>query len=210
MIKSEKMSTIKILSPDDDVKHILFDLFKIDKTFNRNLNLTNNEVDQKIEMLLSGIESNKIFVCVQLTDDGKPINLITSSPLTRIQGWVLGLVKISQSTNHFYKTCKIIAPCHDFLISYMESLGYYKFWVMGPDKELEIRWHYMRKVSSVFSRYNSYDEIVIKKGTLSGVAAFDLGRNIDYNNDIVVKLMSLESKVRRQLLGLENYKFSRI
>lgn len=164
------------------------------------------QIQTWLESVDKDVTGGTCLMSAGFDDNHHIINFMTGYTLHRIAGWYLGYVKIRDVTNHFYNTAAIIKEANDQLILEMENRGYYKFWVIGPYRELEIRFSIMGRVSTVFSRYTSYEEQIIPRGTRSSIAAWN--SYIHPEHDSVVKMMVLRNEYRKQYLQLPQFLMS--
>lgn len=197
----QQQITARLISPRSEY-------YKFKKLFEANPKFGNEKIsadkfDSWVEDIDQQIKKGKCLLSAGFDQENNLVSFVTGFPLFAISGWMLGIVKIGQPKNHFYDTAQIITVANDFLINHMENLGFYKFWVIGPYRELEMRFNIMPKVSPIFARYQSFEEEVIKKGTRSKVKVWDFYLNND--EDVVVKMMVLKNQYRKQFLNLENF-----
>jgi len=97
-----------------------------------------------------------------------------------------------------------ILPTFVELCKTMENKKYYKFWISNTEE-------FLNKVSAEFQsdnfmkRYKWYDEDIIPVGKQSKFAAYNLNRNINYTNEIVVRIFVLSQQERIELFRELNY-----
>lgn len=180
------------------------DILKSMYDFNNNINgikLSVDEISAWCDAIMRGVKEGTKQVAVNFDNLGEPLAMIVGHEKPNVNGWILGLVKVSRPTNHYNKSALIIAPALDLVINFMESKGYYKYWAINPKDKVDIRFKIMRK-HSVLHRYDAYDEMIIPAGKSSGVKIWDSNRKIHPTEDMTVKLFALRQEFRLPLLKL--------
>ena len=173
--------------------------------FNPNINgvkLSDSEITSWCEAVMVGIKEGTKQVAVNFDSQGEPLAMILSHEKPLINSWVHGLSLIRQPTKHYNKSAPILAPALDLMMNLMESKKYYKYWAINPGAKLDIRFNIMRKYSTTLHRYNSYDEMIIPAGQVSGVRVWDIHRRIHHTLDMTVRLYVLRQEYRLPLLKL--------
>ena len=173
--------------------------------FNNNhsgIKLSEDEITEWCKTIMVGVKEGTKQVAVNFDDLGNPMALVVGHEKPNINGWMHGLSIIRQPTNHYNKSAPILAPALDLMMNLMESKGYYKYWAISSKAKLDIRYKIMCNYSSTLHRYDSYDEMTIPSGQLSGVKMWDMHRRINPTMDTTVKLYVLRQEYRLPLLKL--------
>lgn len=173
--------------------------------FNHNhsgIKLSQDEITEWCKAAMFGIKEGTKQVAVNFDSLGEPLAMVLSHEKYNINGWMHGLSIIRRPTNHYNKSASILAPALDLMMNFMESKGYYKYWAISSKAKLDIRYKIMCNYSSTLHRYDSYDEMIIPAGQLSGVKMWDIHRRINHTMDMAVRLYVLRQEYRLPLLKL--------
>jgi hypothetical protein len=191
------MNTVRFITSDevDLIRH----LYSIDR---RSVGV--EFTDEKINNIVKGtrdlIDKNLCCVPMVFNEENIPIGMYLGYKVPRVAGWVVGLTKVLNSTNHFNITAPMLAPALDMLLERMESDGYYKWWMGAPESWHNIRNKIMRRHSPMLDRYTWYDEMVIPRGEWAGVQLYDWYTSKCEWSDITVRMFSLKQKHRVEIL----------
>lgn len=196
------MNTAKFITIDE--LHYIKMLFSKDSR-SVGVELSEQKIDEMIERLKIRLQAGTAYIAMSFDEDENPLCMYVGTTLPRIGGWFIGLTKVLESTNHFNKTAPIIAQALELLILKMESMGYFKFWMVAPEKHHNIRNKIIKKHSAAANRYVWYDEAIAPKGQLTGIDAFDVYRNICHWSDVLVRMFVLKQEHRIEILKQQNH-----
>ncbi len=164
-----------------------------------------NIINNVKQRMLDGIT----HVVVVFDENNNPVVSCHAFEIPQLLAWRWNGLSSVLGHHHYNKTAAIVAPAQDLMMSFMESKGYYKFWSANRESAHNIRHKIMCKHSTLLSRYNYYDELIIPKGQLSGIPLYDAGLTSAHQDDLLVRMFVLDQKYRvekfRQL-GTEGYR----
>lgn len=194
-----------VLVKPEEVETCINELFGED---NKVFRVTKDSQDQVniVKMIRKAMNEDVSVMTAIVDDNNKFVAMYVGYKFPTLKGWIVGLTKVAGQHNHFKKSAEIMAPALDLLINEMEKDGYYKFWMTSPEQHHNIRNTIMKKYSRTLSRYQWFDEEVIKKGTHSPTRIFNAWGStaIDWT-DMVVRLFVLDQNERVNHLRKENH-----
>lgn len=198
----DTMNTTRFITPDE------IDYLRVTYAVGRTaLGMVITEDVQ--EKFLSNTKQKMIeglmHVAVVFDDDIKPIASYQAYEVPQLLAWRWNGLSSIAKHSHYNKTAPIIAPALDMIVNLMESKGYYKFWSLNKESAHNIRYKIMCKHSTLLSRYNCYDELIIPKGKTSGIPLFDASRPAAPDCDLLVRLFVLDQKHRVEHLRKHGY-----
>lgn len=190
-------NTFRFLKSDE--VGMIKELYTIDPR-NMGVKLTPEEIYNMSMRLANKIDKGFCKVLMMFDENNQPAAMYVGFELVKISGWYIGLTKVKTSASHFSTTAKLLSPGLSYLIEYMESKGYYKFWMAAPESWHNMRNMVMRKYCPTMARYHWFDEMIIPKGQKANVAAFDAIRPVCNWSDILVRMFSLKQEERIKIL----------
>lgn len=200
------MNTTRFIRPDE------IDYLRVTYAVGRTVHgmvLTSEAQEKFISNTKQKMLEGWMHVAVVFDDDNKPIASYQAYEIPQLLAWRWnGLSSVAKHL-HYNKTAPIIAPAFNMIVSLMESRGYYKFWSLNKESAHNIRYKIMCKHSTLLSRYNCYDELIIPAGKQSGVPLFDAYRPPTSPYNLLVRMFVLDQKHRVEQLrkhGYEDYK----
>jgi hypothetical protein len=201
----DTMNTTRFITPDE------IDYLRVTYAVGRS-SLGTVITEDSQEKFLSTTKQKMIeglmHVAVVFDNDSKPIASYQAFEVPQLLAWRWNGLSSVANHNHYNKTAPIIAPALDMIVNLMESKGYYKFWSLNKESAHNIRYKIMCRHSTLLSRYNCYDELIIPAGKPSGMPLFDAYRPLAPYN-LLVRLFSLDQTHRVEQLrkhGYEDYK----
>ncbi len=169
--------------------------------------LTSEKIHELARSYYDRVLNNTGSVCAVLNDAGNIIATYAVIEHPEFAAWRVAGTKVLESTNHYTKTARILAPGIDAVIEKMESKGYYKWWMIAPEQHHNIRNKIMRKYSKLLGRYDWYDDLVIPANSAeTGVKSFDNYREIIDWSDTVARLFVLRQEHRVEIFRNKNFK----
>lgn len=200
------MNTTRFITPDE------IDYLRVTYAVGRK-NVGSVITEEQQEKIVSGIKYKMIeggmHVAVVFDPENNPIASYQAFEVPNLLAWRWCGISSVGSHNHFNKSAPILAPALDLMMNLMESKGYYKFWAINTESNLNIRFKIMCKHSTLLHRYSCYDEMIIPKGKQSGIPLFDGFRFVTDSANVVVRLFTLDQKYRVdefRKLGYDDYK----
>jgi hypothetical protein len=157
-----------------------------------------NDLDNMIKMVKKYLAEGIAVMTAVFDQDDHPVAMYTGYKFPTFKGWIVGLTKVAGQYNHFNKSAPIMAPALDLLISEMERAGYYKWWMISPERHHNIRNTIMKKYSKFLNNYQWFDEEVIPRGKSSPTTIFNSFRGsatLDWT-DLTVRLFVLDQSKR--------------
>lgn len=200
------MNTTRFITPDE------IDYLRITYAVGRKnvgVVITEEEQEKIITTMKQKMIEGGMHVAVVFDSDSKPIASYQAFEVPKLLAWRWNGISSVGTYNHYNKSAPILAPALDLIVNLMESKGYYKFWAINSEVNLNIRFKIMCKHSTTLYRYNCYDELIIPKGKTSGIPLFDAYRFPVDSSNMVVRLFSLAQEHRVELFrkyGYEDYK----
>ncbi len=196
------MNTVRFITPDevDFIRH----LYSIDR---RSVGIEFD--DAKIDRIVAGtrdlLSKDMCAVPMVFNEEGTPIGMYLGYDIPRVGGWMVGLTKVLQSTNHFNTTAPMLAPALNMLIERMEKRGYYKWWMGAPESWHNIRNKIMRRHSYMLDRYDWVDETVIPRGQTSPFSLYNSFSSPCNWSDIIIRMFVLRQQHRVDYLRQQNH-----
>lgn len=198
------MYTARFITPDE-LSPVVKELFSIDKTIIRQ-ERTEDELAYLRGFWKSLMVNKEMMVSVVFDENNSPVAMYTARLVQRVAGWLVGATKIKKPNTTFYTSAKIMAPGLDLLLDTLETMGYYKFWMIAPEEHHNIRNRVMKKYSPALNRYDWYDELVIPAGEKSKVDLFEMHRfQVDWS-DTLVRMFVLKQEYRAGLVKEQHNK----
>lgn len=190
--------TVRFITPEE-VRDTVQEMFSIDKTLIREP-VSDELLNIMIESWQHHMKAGEFKISMVFDKNDSPLAMYTARMLPNLRGWLVGATKIKISQSNYYLSARIMAPALELMLTYMESQGYYKFWMTAPETHHNIRNKVIRTVCPMANRYGWVDEFVIPKNQKSDVALFDSHRRICTWSDVVVRLFYLKQEYRVELL----------
>ena len=196
------MNTVRFITPSEIefIRH----LYSIDR---RSVGVEFD--DAKINRIVKGTQElltkDLCAVPMVFNEEGIPIGMYIGYDLPRLGGWMVGLTKVLQASNHYNITAPMLAPALNMLIERMESKGYYKWWMGAPESWHNIRNKIMCRHSYMLDRYDWFDETVIPRGEKSPVELYNAYSSPCNWSDIVMRLFVLRQQHRVDLLRQQSH-----
>lgn len=196
------MNTSRFITPDE------IDYLRVIYTVNKKTMGSIMDYERR-EMFLTGVKRKMLEgvmrVAVVFDENNNPIASNQGLEIPALLAWRWAGISTVTTENHFNKSAAILAPAFDMMINHMESKGYYKFWAINKEVNLNILYKILCKHSNFLHRYNVYDELIIPKGEKSGIPIFDMLRNPVESYNVLVRLYTLNQNYRVELLKKFNY-----
>lgn len=197
------MTEIKFLMPDEIVGTVQY-------IFNQNpknvrMKLSAEHIKMLAESYREKVERNTGSITAIIID-GIPRGMYAAIEYPEVGAWRVAGTAVSEYTNHYAHSAKLLAPALDALISNMERKFYFKWWMIAPEQHHNIRNKIMKRYSKMLDRYTWYDELVIPANTTStGIPAFDNFREVIDWSSTVSRMFVLKQEHRVQMLKELNY-----
>jgi hypothetical protein len=199
------MPQTRFLTANEVVDTILY-MYSFDKN-NVRMPLSDGKIQELAYSYYERVLSNTGSICAILNDAGSIVATYVVIEYPEFAAWRVAGTKVLESTNHYAKTAKILAPGIDAVIEKMESKGYYKWWMIAPEQHHNIRNKIMVKYSKLLGRYEWYDDLVIPaNSTVTGVKSFDNYREIIDWSDTVARMFVLRQEHRIKIFRDKNFK----
>lgn len=194
------MSTIRFI--DSSELDIVRDLFSID---NR---LIGEPVDGEFfERMLTNwkhqLDTGLFKVNVLFSDDGEPLAMYSGKMFPKVRGWWVGATKVKHTANHFNQSARIMSPALTYMLNYMESQGYYKFWMGAPVQHHNIRNQVMKKFCPRLCDYEWFDEYIIPQNERCEIDIWEQNRRTCSWSDITIRMFVLKQDCRVPLVQAE-------
>ena len=169
--------------------------------------LTEEEIDKFCESTIEDIAGGIRQVAISIDSKGDPIAMSVGIERPAIAGWIQGLTMVryprfyleAQPMRKFFSST-VVAETVDFLVTYMESKRYFKFWDMSIDTIANTGRYLVTMQSQTLHRYNYYDELIIPPGEQAGVHLFDRFRRVHPTEPVIVRMFSLRQEHRLKLI----------
>ena len=188
-----------------EVNELIREMFSIDRTLIRET-VSDETLTYIIENWIRLIETEQFKISMVFDSQGSPIAMYTGRMMQVNGGWLVGATKIKIPQANYYISARLMTPALELMLSYMESHGYYKFWMTAPEMHHNIRNKVIRKVCPMMDRYQWVDEQIILKNQTSSVALFNTNTRICTWSDVVVRQFYLKQEHRVELLRKLNSK----
>ena len=196
------MNTTRFITPDE------IDYLRVTYAVGRkNVGsvITEEQQDQIVGDIKKKMIDGGMHVAMVFDAEQNPIASYQAFEVPNLLAWRWCGISSVGSYNHFNKSAPILAPALDLMMNLMESKGYYKFWAINTESNLNIRFKIMCKHSTMLYRYNCYDEMIIPKGKQSGILLFDAFRFTTDSANVVVRLFTLGQKYRAEIFRTQGY-----
>ena len=197
-------NTVRFIEPNE-VDELVREMFSIDKTLIREP-VPDELLTSMIQYWTQFMKEGTFKISMVFDEHQSPIAMYTARATPINSGWVVGATKIKNPQVNYYVSARIMAPALELMLSYMEGLGYYKFWMTAPEMHHNIRNKVIRKVCPMMERYGWVDEAIIPQNETSGVGLYDLHRRVCTWSDVVVRQFYLKQEYRIELLRKLNSK----
>ena len=173
--------------------------------FDRNPNmlgvdLAKSEIESFVENTTYNMINNHLKVAMLFDEQNNPKAFCTGFELPKVAGWYKALSKSIETASYYSITAQMMAPVEDFLISYMESKGYFKYWCSSPENSQRARIRILHKYSKVIPRYDWFDELIIPPGLRSGIPVYDRYRRLNTVSNTICRMYVLRQEFREQLI----------
>lgn len=202
------MNTTRFITPDE------IDYLRVIYAVGRK-NIGSVITEDLQEKMITGIRqamlNGSMHAIVVFDSENNPIASCQAFEVPNLRAWRWCGISSVKDYNHYNKTAAMLVPAFEMMTALMESKGYYKFWAINAETDLNIRFKITCKNSKMMSRYNYYDEMIIPKGKTSGIPLFDGFKFTVDTSDVVVRLFILDQQHRGEIfrgLGYSNYKGS--
>jgi hypothetical protein len=182
-----------------EVNDLIREMFSIDRTLIREI-VSDETLTYIIENWIKLIETEQFKISMVFDNNNSPIAMYTGRMMQVNGGWLVGATKIKIPQANYYISARLMTPALELMLSYMESHGYYKFWMTAPEMHHNIRNKVIRKVCPMMTRYQWVDEQIILQNQTSNIALFNLNRRICTWSDVVVRQFYLKQEHRVELL----------
>lgn len=199
------MNTVRLINKEE--------LNLVRELFSEDNNLVRQEINpEKLNSMITYWEEcfdkNIMRISMMFDENNNPIAMYSGIMVPQVMGFMIGATKIKTAESNFFKSAKMLVPALEVLLTEMESLGYYKFWMAAPERHHNIRNSVMRKYSDMANRYIWYDECIIPKGEKSPIALYDVHRIVVHWSDVLIRMFVLKQEHRIEKLkekNLEDY-----
>lgn len=199
------MYTTRFLLPDDVIDTMTY-MYSNDP-HNVRMQLSLDNIKELAKKYYEKVVSDTGSICGVFDADGNILATYTAIEYPDFAAWRIAGTKVLESTNHYAKTAKMLAPGIDAVIDKMESKGYYKWWMISPEQHHNIRNKIMVKYSRLLGRYEWYDDLVIPANSVTtGVKSFDDYREVIDWSDTVSRMFVLRQQHRIEIF--RNKKFT--
>jgi hypothetical protein len=188
-----------------EVNELIREMFSIDRTLIREP-VSDESLDFIIENWTQLIETGQFKISMVFDEKNSPVAMYTGRMMPVNGGWLVGATKIKNPQVNYYVSARLMAPALELMLSHMESLGYYKFWMTAPEMHHNIRNKVIRKVCPMMTRYDWVDEDIILQNQNSTITLFNLNRRVCTWSDTVVRMFYLKQEYRVELLRKLNSK----
>jgi len=182
-----------------EVNDLIREMFSIDRTLIREI-VSDETLTYIIENWIKLVETEQFKISMVFDNNNSPIAMYTGRMMQVNGGWLVGATKIKIPQANYYISARLMTPALELMLSYMESHGYYKFWMTAPEIHHNIRNKVIRKVCPMMTRYQWVDEQIILQNQTSNIALFNLNRRICTWSDVVVRQFYLKQEHRVELL----------
>lgn len=197
-------NTVRFIEPNE-VDEFVREMFSIDKTVIREV-VSDETLSLMINHWTKSMLEGIFKISMVFDETRSPIAMYTARMLSINGGWCVGATKIKNPQVNYYVSARIMAPALELMLSYMEGLGYYKFWMTAPEIHHNIRNKVIRKVCPMMERYGWVDEEIIPQNAKSNVGLYEINRRVCTWSDVVVRQFYLKQEYRVELLRKLNSK----
>ena len=198
------MNIVRFIEPDE-VREIVTEMFSIDNTLIREP-VSEEALEVTIKFWMASMHRGELKISVLFDEENSPVAMYTGRMMPVNSGWCVGATKIKKPQSNYYISARLMTPALELMLTHMESLGYYKFWMTAPEMHHNIRNKVIRKVCPMMTRYEWVDEEIIPQNQNSKTALFNLNRRICTWSDAVVRMFYLKQEHRIELLKKTNSK----
>lgn len=197
-------NTVRFIDPHE-VNSLVREMFSIDQTLIREP-VSNELLTYMIQGWTQLMNEGTFKISMVFDETQLPIAMYTGKAMPINGGWCVGATKIKNPQVNYYVSARIMAPALELMLTYMEGLGYYKFWMTAPEMHHNIRNKVIRKVCPMMERYGWVDEAIIPQNGKSEVGLYELHRRVCTWSDVVVRQFYLKQEYRVELLRKLNSK----
>ena len=198
------MNIVRFIEPDE-VREIVTEMFSIDNTLIREP-VSEEALEVTIKFWMASMHRGELKISVLFDEENSPVAMYTGRMMPVNSGWCVGATKIKKPQSNYYISARLMTPALELMLTHMESLGYYKFWMTAPEMHHNIRNKVIRKICPMMTRYEWVDEEIIPQNQNSKTALFNLNRRICTWSDTVVRMFYLKQEHRIELLKKRNSK----
>lgn len=188
-----------------EVDTLIREMFSIDRTLIREP-VSDDSLDYIIKNWIQLIEAGQFKISMVFDEDNSPVAMYTGRMMPVNSGWLVGATKIKKPQANYYVSSRLMAPALELMLTHMESLGYFKFWMTAPEMHHNIRNKVIRKVCPMMTRYEWVDEEIILQNQNSSTPLFNLNRRVCTWSDTVVRMFYLKQEHRIEFLKKTNSK----
>lgn len=129
--------------------NLLRSIFDVDnRAFGKSL--TPESIDELCNGIITGVAKNIKKCAITLSESGELLCIVLGTAYSKDAGWLLGIVKVQTRKQEFNDNYAVIAQTMDYMISYMESIGIYKF--LDVKRKPLNRWIIGRKILNKHSK----------------------------------------------------------
>ncbi len=199
------MLRTRFLKPNEVVEAVIR-MYSNDRR-NVRMFLDQERITELAESYYKKVSTDTGSICAIFDDSESMVAIYMVVEYPDIAGWRVAGTKVLESSNHYAKTAKLLAPGIDAVIKRMESKGFYKWWMIAPEQHHNIRNKIMCKYSTMLGRYEWYDDLVIPSNSINtGVKNFDDYREVIDWSDTVARMFVLKQKHRVEIFQSKNFK----
>ena len=199
------MYTTRFLLPEDVIDTMTY-MYSNDP-HNVRMQLSLDNIKELAKKYYEKVVSDTGSICGVFDANDNILATYTAIEYPDFAAWRVAGTKVLESTNHYAKTAKMLAPGIDAVIDKMEEKGYYKWWMISPEQHHNIRNKIMVKYSRLLGRYEWYDDLVIPANSVTtGVKSFDDYREVIDWSDTVSRMFVLRQQHRIEIF--RNKKFT--
>jgi hypothetical protein len=197
-------NTVRFIEANE-VDEVVREMFSIDKTLIREP-VSNEMLKYMIEGWSRLINQGIFKISIVFDEHQSPIAMYTGKTMPINGGWCVGATKIKIPQANYYLSARTMSPALELMLTYMEGLGYYKFWMTAPEIHHNIRNRVIRKVLPMMDRYGWVDEAIIPKNEKSNIGLYETHRRVCTWSDVVVRQFYLKQEYRIEILRKLNLK----
>ena len=197
-------NTVRFIEPNE-VNELVREMFSIDKTLIREP-VSDEMLAYMIKYWTQFMQEGIFKISMVFDENHSPIAMYTGRAMPINGGWCVGATKIKNPQVNYYVSARTMAPALELMLSDMEGMGYYKFWMTAPEMHHNIRNKVIRKICPMMKRYGWVDEAIIPQGEKSEVGLYEVHRRVCTWSDVVVRQFYLKQEYRVELLRKLNSK----